>query len=381
MNIYICIFAYIYIDTYVYLSISQLVKLEFCDQFSIGGFLKAEVPWCWRHPICLPVPWQQDVLWASQQCQGQGRSSGARGAGVKWWFSFFPACSCRWKHTSPEKAVGALWTPPWNRWPVALTPWGSSLLFSLLSHQQLLLFFHAMGKFSFVPGSFCLKQEYLYVYLVCNIFAKENSFPFNPLSFDSLFLPPHSPGLWSCAFPQTCQLFWAIQRRMYVTVTWGLVIALVPAVGLQVAWEKWLQSSFCLLIKCVIQRTLLHQSSPSRAGSKIRGKGDRKEGFKKEQPESNPCWNTWRFPVLSKSGCIIRACRQTSRLEGRKDQFCATTTEDWEHPCQRLMLVSHTPSCSSHSTSVLQCQPQEWQWLSGIPLLMRWRSHRCAKSI
>lgn len=39
-------------------------------------------------------------------------------------------------------------------------------------------------------------------------------------------------------FLKTCQLCWAIQRRRYVTVTWDLVTASVPAVGLQVAWDK-----------------------------------------------------------------------------------------------------------------------------------------------
>lgn len=120
-----------------------------------------------------------------------------------------------------------------------LSPWGSSLL-SLSSHATplFLFFFCAMGRFSFVPVSFCLKQEYPCACLVCNFFTKENSFLFNPLSSDFLFLPPDSPGLWSCAFPQTFQLRWALQRKMYVTVTWDLVTALVPAAGLQAAWDR-----------------------------------------------------------------------------------------------------------------------------------------------
>lgn len=44
---------------------------------------------------------------------------------------------------------------------------------------------------------------------------------------------------------------------------------------------------------------------------------------------------------------MICGCRQTSGLEGSKDHFCATTTDDWEHPCRRLGLVSHTPSSSA----------------------------------
>lgn len=187
-----------------------------------------------EHPICLPVPWQQEVLWASRQCQGQGRSCGARGAGVKWWFSLCPACSCSWKHNSPEKALGDSVNPSLETndlWP---SPTGAAVCFSSSSHSS---------SSSSYSSSMLWEGSVLFLVLFAwnrniHFFTKENSFPFNPLSFDSLFLLPHSPGFWSCAFPQTCQLCWAIQKRMYVTATWDLVIALAPAAGLQVAWDK-----------------------------------------------------------------------------------------------------------------------------------------------
>lgn len=55
----------------------------------------------------------------SNQAVPRGRAGPSR-AGVKWWHSSCPACSCRWKHTSPETALGNSVNLPLERddpWP------------------------------------------------------------------------------------------------------------------------------------------------------------------------------------------------------------------------------------------------------------------------
>lgn len=72
------------------------VKLKFYDQMAAGWFLTASetmMPWCWRHRLCLPLPWQLALLRVSGQRWGQGRSHGHVWAGGRWRFSWWPSLS------------------------------------------------------------------------------------------------------------------------------------------------------------------------------------------------------------------------------------------------------------------------------------------------
>lgn len=111
MNIYNYIFAYIFIYLSVYLAIYLLLMLEFMVDLPQEGI------WKQKFLDAGGIPFACLCLGSRISCDhpgsAQGRSCGESGAGVQWWFSSCPVCSCRWKHQ--KRHWGALWTPPWEQ--------------------------------------------------------------------------------------------------------------------------------------------------------------------------------------------------------------------------------------------------------------------------
>lgn len=131
MNIYNYIFAYIFIYLSFYLAIYLLLMLEFMVDLPQEGI------WKQKFLDAGGIPFACLCLGSRISCDhpgsAQGRSCGESGAGVQWWFSSCPVCSCRWKHQ--KRHWGALWTPPWEQITCPSTP-GTAICFPSSSHTS-----------------------------------------------------------------------------------------------------------------------------------------------------------------------------------------------------------------------------------------------------
>lgn len=165
-------------------------------------------------------------IWAGQELWGTWwlvRAAGSAAAQPVTCSSPLKAGKCSVETTPPPAPP-----TPSNPWP--LHPREARCFPSLLSHLQLpfLFFFHPAGRDIFwFLAPFAWDRSSHVPALYGNSWQKRILFLSNPLPFFSVSAT-WLCRLWSCAFPQSCQLNQAIRRRMWMRATWDLVTAPCP---------------------------------------------------------------------------------------------------------------------------------------------------------